>query len=80
MNKIQYFLPPIIIDFLKLIKKKIKSNKLITEPKNQFLELYNDPEMAKTVRPKSLRAVYGKDKGKNAVHCTDLSEDGILEV
>jgi ubiquinone/menaquinone biosynthesis C-methylase UbiE len=47
MNKIQYFLPPIIIDFLKLIKKKIKSNKLITEPKNQFLELYNDPEMAK---------------------------------
>jgi len=40
----------------------------------------HDPEMAKTVRPKSLRAVYGKDKGKNAVHCTDLPEDGILEV
>jgi len=34
--------------------------------------------MAKTVRPKSLRAVFGKDKGKNAVHCTDLAEDGIL--
>lgn len=36
--------------------------------------------MARTVRPKSLRAVYGKDKAKSAVHCTDLVEDGILEV
>ena len=36
--------------------------------------------MARTVRQKSLRAIYGKDKGKNAVHCTDLQEDGILEV
>jgi len=34
--------------------------------------------MARTVRPKSLRAVYGKDKGKNGVHCTDLPEDGVL--
>jgi nucleoside-diphosphate kinase len=34
--------------------------------------------MARTVRPKSLRAIYGKDKGKNAVHCTDLNEDGVL--
>ena len=32
----------------------------------------HDPEMAKTVRPKSLRAVFGKDRVKNAVHCTDL--------
>ena len=38
----------------------------------------HDPEMARTVRPKSLRAVYGKDKGKNGVHCTDLIEDGLL--
>jgi nucleoside-diphosphate kinase len=36
--------------------------------------------MAKTVRGKSIRAVYGKDKGRNAVHCTDLEEDGVLEV
>jgi nucleoside-diphosphate kinase len=32
------------------------------------------------VRPKSLRALFGRDKVKNAVHCTDLPEDGILEV
>ena len=40
----------------------------------------HDPELARTVRPKSLRAVFGKDKGKNGVHCTDLPEDGTLEV
>jgi hypothetical protein len=27
-----------------------------------------------------LRALYGKDKVKNAVHCTDLAEDASLEV
>lgn len=47
MNKIQYFLPPFIIDFLRHLKKKIKPNKLIAEPTSQFLDLYNDPEMAK---------------------------------
>jgi len=40
----------------------------------------HDPEMARTVRPRTIRAVYGKDKVKNAVHCTDLIEDGALEV
>ena len=38
-----------------------------------------DPEMARNVRPKTIRAYYGKDKAKNAVHCTDLIEDGVLE-
>lgn len=40
----------------------------------------HDPELAKTVRPKSLRSVFGKSKAKNGVHCTDLPEDGTLEV
>jgi nucleoside-diphosphate kinase len=34
--------------------------------------------MARNVRPRTIRAVYGKDKIKNAVHCTDLTEDGVL--
>ncbi|KAI8929289.1 nucleoside diphosphate kinase [Entophlyctis helioformis] len=38
-----------------------------------------DPELAKQVRPRSLRAKFGVDKVRNAVHCTDLPEDGILE-
>ncbi|KAI3369053.1 hypothetical protein L3Q82_026022, partial [Scortum barcoo] len=39
-----------------------------------------DPEISRHLRPNTLRALYGKDKVKNAVHCTDLPEDGVLEV
>lgn len=39
-----------------------------------------DPEIARHLRPRTLRAQFGKDKIKNAVHCTDLPEDGLLEV
>ncbi|KAJ8670805.1 hypothetical protein QAD02_002064 [Eretmocerus hayati] len=38
-----------------------------------------DPEMAKQLRPSTLRAKYGKSKVQNAVHCSDLVEDGLLE-
>jgi len=40
----------------------------------------SDPEIARHLRPKSLRALFGKTKAQNAVHCTDLPEDGLLEV
>jgi len=40
----------------------------------------HDPEIAKTLRPKTIRATFGIDRIKNAVHCTDLPEDGPLEV
>lgn len=48
---------------------------------NQFRELCgpHDPEIARNLRPQTLRAKFGKDRVKNAVHCTDLIEDGILE-
>jgi len=40
----------------------------------------HDPEIASHLHTSSLRAVYGASKVKNAVHCTDLPEDGPLEV
>jgi len=40
----------------------------------------HDPEIANHLHPHSLRAQYGESKVKNAVHCTDLPEDGPLEV
>jgi nucleoside-diphosphate kinase len=40
----------------------------------------SDPELARTLRPKSLRAKYGSSVDENALHCTDLPEDGKLEV
>ena len=38
-----------------------------------------DPEVARHIRPQTLRARFGVDKLRNAVHCTDLPEDGVLE-
>ncbi len=32
----------------------------------------HDPEIAKNLRPNTIRARYGIDRVKNAVHCTDL--------
>ena len=40
----------------------------------------SDPELGKQIRPHSLRARFGVDKIKNALHVTDLPEDGVLEV
>jgi nucleoside-diphosphate kinase len=40
----------------------------------------SDPELAKLLRPASLRGLFGGDKVKNAVHCTDLTDDAPLEV
>jgi hypothetical protein len=37
-------------------------------------------ELARKLRPNTLRAKFGKTKVHNAVHCTDLPEDGLLEV
>lgn len=48
----------------------------------QFRELAGppDPEIARHLRPHTLRAKYGRNKLENAVHCTDLPEDGPLEI
>lgn len=52
------------------------------ETPTKFRELCGpaDPEIARHLRPKTLRAMFGKDKIQNAVHCSDLPEDGVLEV
>jgi len=39
-----------------------------------------DPTLAKQLRPHTLRARFGETKICNAVHCTDLEEDTLLEV
>ena len=51
-------------------------------PPISFRELSgpHDPEIARTLRKKTLRAKYGIDRVRNAIHCTDLPEDGVLEV
>merc|ERR1711959_202770 len=39
-----------------------------------------DPAIGRTLRPHTLRAKFGHYKIRNAIHCTDLPEDGGLEV
>jgi nucleoside-diphosphate kinase len=39
----------------------------------------HDPEIAKHLRPKSIRSKFGSDRVCNAVHCTDLPEDGVID-
>lgn len=38
-----------------------------------------DVEMAKELRPDTLRGRYGVDRVRNAVHCTDLESDAVAE-
>jgi len=35
--------------------------------------------IAKELYPNSIRSQFGETVGRNAVHCTDMEEDGILE-
>merc|ERR1719424_1335809 len=39
----------------------------------------HDVDIARHLRPGTLRARFGEDGARNAVHCTDLEEDGELE-
>ena len=47
----------------------------------EFRELCgpHDPDIAKVLRKDTLRSKFGLDRVQNAVHCTDLPEDGLLE-
>jgi len=40
----------------------------------------HDPEIARHLRPNTIRAKFGLDRVRNALHCTDMPEDGCLEV
>ena len=58
---------------------------LVTDSNYNLVERFREfvgpmsPQLAKVVRPTSLRALFGEDDVKNAVHCTDLSEDADME-
>ena len=55
---------------------------VITNVVKTFREMVgpSDPEIAKYLRPDTIRAKFGFDRVRNAVHCTDLPEDGVIEV
>ena len=53
----------------------------IVEALRQVCGTPHDPEVCRVLYPESLRAKYGGlTPEENAVHCSDLEEDGVLEV
>eukprot|EP01084_Bolivina_argentea_P206268 352206_1 len=65
-------------------QEKENTNKNAINTNQSFIEFREfvgpkDPEIAKYIRPHTLRAKYGFDRVQNAIHCTDLEEDGNLE-
>lgn len=76
----------VVSDFAKVVDELTKGPSLVlqlTGPNvlNRLRALCGplDPEIACHLRPDTLRAQYGQDRVRNAVHCTDLPEDGPLE-
>ena len=76
----------VIPEFVPLIDQMTTGPCIVMEVRQEnavksFRELAGpaDPEIAKSLRPDTLRARFGLDKVRNAIHCTDLQEDGNLD-
>ena len=61
-----------------VIAMEVRQNDVV--PKIRALVGPHDPDIAKNLRPNTIRALFGRDRVYNAVHCTDLVEDGVSEV
>ena len=77
----------VLPEYVPLIEHLISGTSIVLEVRQQnvvktFREMVgpNDPEIAKYLRPNTIRAKFGMDRVRNAVHCTDLPEDGTIEV
>mmetsp|Transcript_187 Transcript_187/g.208 ORF Transcript_187/g.208 Transcript_187/m.208 type:complete len:109 (+) Transcript_187:841-1167(+) len=76
----------ILPEYLPLIEHLIGGPSIVLEIRQEnavqtFRQLAgpHDPEIAKYLRPNTIRAKYGLDRVRNAVHCTDMAEDGVIE-
>ena len=77
----------VIPEFVGMVEHMISGPCIVLEIRQEnavksFRELCGpmDPEIAKNLRPNTIRAKFGHSREINAVHCTDLEEDGALEV
>eukprot|EP01116_Phalansterium_solitarium_P000328 TRINITY_DN10207_c0_g1_i1.p1 TRINITY_DN10207_c0_g1~~TRINITY_DN10207_c0_g1_i1.p1 ORF type:complete len:396 (+),score=97.31 TRINITY_DN10207_c0_g1_i1:73-1260(+) len=79
----------VVVEFADMVSELTSGNCIALEIKKPggnsyaaFRELAgpSDAAIAKALRPNTLRALFGIDKIKNAVHCTDLEEDTTLDV
>ena len=59
--------------------RSISTSSDVVQQVREFMGCH-DPNVAKHIQGNTVRALFGTTRVKNAVHCTDLSDDGILEV
>ena len=76
----------VLPEFVAIIEHMITGPCIVMEIRQEnavrsFRELAGpmDPEIAKNLRPRTIRAKFGISRVQNAIHCTDLTEDGTLE-
>ena len=60
-----------------IIAMEIRQDDVVNKLRN--LVGPQDPDIAKKLRPNTIRAKFGRNRVFNAVHCTDLEEDAVLE-
>ena len=60
-----------------IIAMEVRQDDVVNQLRN--LVGPQDPDIAKKLRPNTIRAKFGKNRVFNAVHCTDLEEDAVLE-
>lgn len=77
----------VLPDYINMIDQMTSGPCIVLEVRQEnavksFRELCGpmDPEISKNLRPNTIRAKFGMTRATNAVHCSDLEEDGQLEV
>ena len=76
----------VLPEYVAQVEQFISGPSIVLEVRQQnvvrtFREMVGpcDPEISKYLRPDTIRSKFGIDRVRNAVHCTDLPEDGTLE-
>lgn len=76
----------VLPEYVAQIEQFISGPSIVLEVRQQnvvrtFREMVGpcDPEISKYLRPDTIRSKFGIDRVRNAVHCTDLPEDGNIE-
>lgn len=70
---------------IRLLESKLGDGTTMIDQQEEVVETFRvhagpwDVEVAKELYPDTIRAHFGKDRTRNAIHCTDLPKDGVME-
>ena len=70
---------------IRLLESKVGDGGSTIDRQEEVVETFRihagpwDVDVAKELYPDTIRARFGKDRTRNAIHCTDLPKDGVVE-